>query len=373
MRSLVRLVLIVALVLPRFAAAQAVTLGSQLQEGPNVSFDCNTQPVLDPNNIGSWLFLQSGQADCTWRQSGVFGNQNDTRFSSVPGDGRIVAVTIRSGPAPVAPLRVVIMRTLSTGGFGAEQQCCFFVSESAPLALTANATQTFAVNIPVVRNTINGFQAVDLVGFSAASGTGALPLRQVGPIESFNLTNPGSVNAGFFYPRVGATPDDSGGGRREEGIPGIELTTNFTFCPAANGDTGPGSCVAGGGGGGGGGGGTGPALRSQNAGLRGGSALVDMVCNGDAICKGLIELLTAGSASPAWVTARELPIVAAAAGGARYGKKKFKLKAGANAILKVPLSKKAKKALKQAGTLPVTVRITPKGAASFVTTLTITK
>jgi len=344
------------------AAAQTVTLGSPLPAGlvPNTNITCAAKPELIPDASGEYQVVPSGTADCSWRQSGVFGSPNDPRFSSVPGDGRIVAVTIRSGPAP-APLHVVVMRQLSTPGFGAVSQCCFFVTETPPLPIAANQTQTFAVDIPVVRNTIDGFLAVDLVGFSAAGG-GTLPLAVVGPTNAFGLTSPGSVNAGFFYPRMGAIGADSGGGRREDGIPGIEVLMNFTWCPAAAGGAGPGVC---GGAGGGGGAAVGPALRNANAAVAAGRrALLDLVCNGNAACRGVLELLAAGSGAVANASDRGTPrVVAAAAKASRYGRRKFRIAAGANVTLGVPLTGRARKLLKRQGSLLATVRIAPKGGA----------
>jgi hypothetical protein len=38
------------------------------------------------------------------------------------------------------------------------------------------------------------------------------------------------VNAGFFYPRLGADPNDTGGGRHEGGAPNIEVLLRFNWC-----------------------------------------------------------------------------------------------------------------------------------------------
>ncbi len=345
------------------AAAQSQTLGSPLAEAPNLSVDCALQPVIGGAS-GSYLLVSSGVPDCTWRQAGVFGvTSGDPRFSSVPGDGRITSVTVRSGPAPVAPIRFAIFRQLSTPGFGAEAQCCFFVSETAPVQPAPNAVQTFAVDIPVQRNTIDGFLAVDLVGISAAAGTGTLPLFAPGRINAFDLTTPGSVNAGIFYPRIGAIPNDVGGGRREEGIPGVELLMQWTWCPAGFGG-GPGACTAGGGGGGGGAGGGGPALRGQTAPVSGARALVDLVCNGSAACRGQLELLGLAGISSA---------EARAAGTPRYGRVKYALEPGASATLRVKLKRKAKKLVKKNGSLEVGVRVTPEGGAPIGGSLVLTR
>jgi hypothetical protein len=229
------ILLLAAFLLPDMASAVTQVMGSSLALVPNATFGCSAKPaILDSN--GDFGLIASNSADCTWRQTGVFGVlSGDTRFSSVPGDGWITQISVRSGPNP-APLSFVILRQLSTPGFGAESQCCFFVSETAPVQPQPNTITTFVTNIPVQRNTIDGIFAVDLIGISAQSGSGTLPLFFFGTPNAFQLTQFGSVNAGFFYPRVGAIPNDAGGGRREEGLPGVEVLIQWTWCPAADGD-----------------------------------------------------------------------------------------------------------------------------------------
>lgn len=326
-------------------------MGSSLAVAPNVDWGCEARPAIADSN-GNFALFPSNAPDCTWRQSGVFGvTAGDTRFSSVPGDGTITSVSVRSGPNP-APLRFVILRTLTTPGFGGEAQCCFFVGESPPVQPQPNAVTTFRTNIPVVRNTIDGFLAVDLFGISAVAGTGSLPLFIPRQPNAFDLTTPGSVNAGFFYPRLGAIPNDGGGGRREEGIPGVELTVRWTWCPAGQ------SCGTGGGGGA-----TGPALRNQAAQVAQGRALVDLLCNGNAVCRGLLELLASSG-------------IAAAANGGKtpiYGRKRFELQPGAAGFVAVKLKTGAKKRVRKMGRVPVTVRLTPDGGSAMTFPLTLTR
>src|ERR1044072_6910187 len=192
------LVLAAALALPAAASGQAVTFGSPLTVAPNATFGCETMPTPIPDASGNYAFVPSGVPDCTWRQSGVFAPQpGDPRFSSVPGDGRITRVEVAAGPTP-APLRFVVFSQLGNVGGTENSQCCFFVSETQPVALQPNVINTFAVNIPVERNTLKGIRRFDLMGISAASGTGTLPLAQVGPINTFALTTPGSENAAYW-------------------------------------------------------------------------------------------------------------------------------------------------------------------------------
>ena len=164
------------LVLPGSASAIVSQLGSNLQAAPNVTFGCESVPQIS-NFAGDQFLVPSGQTDCTWRQTGVFGSTepNETRFSSVPGDGRITKVEVRAGANP-APLRFVVIRQLGNVGGTANSQCCFFRSETAPTPMAPNTVNTVNLNIPVERNTLNGIRAFDLVGISAAAGQGALPL-----------------------------------------------------------------------------------------------------------------------------------------------------------------------------------------------------
>jgi hypothetical protein len=351
---------LVLLLAPGMGSAQVQVMGSPFVNQPNVSIGCEAKPII-ADTQGNFGLFASGVPDCTWRQSGVFGVvSGDTRFSSVPGDGRIIRVDVLSGPNP-APLRFAIFRQLQTPGFGGLQQCCFFVGESQTVQPTPGVS-SFLVDLPVVRNTINGYQAVDLIGISAGAGTGSLPLHSTGRNNSFQLTEFGSVNAGFFYPRLGADPNDVGGGRREDGIPGIEVLIQWTWCPAAAGGTGPGVCgVAGGGGGGGA---AGPALRSQTLPVANGQALADLICNGNAVCRGQLALLAAGGRTAGAITAAKVTL---------FGQRKFKLQPGATTTLKLKLNAKGKRLLKASTSATVTARITPKGGTAFTVPVTLAR
>jgi hypothetical protein len=376
-RRLALIPLALALVLPATAAAQSQTFGSPLTTAPNLNVGCEMYPYI-ADVSGSYGLKPSGVADCTWRQSGVFGvTSGDPRFSSVPGDGTITRVEVLAGPNP-APLRFVVFSQLGNAGGTENFQCCFFVSETAPVALTPNVVNTFAVNIPVQRNTLDGIRRFDLMGISAAAGTGTLPLAQVAPrINNFDIFTPGSVNAGFFYPRLSANGQDQGGGRREEGVPGIEVLVRWTWQP-------PGAVVPQPGGGGGGGQGgvigpVGPALAGRGATpVRRGNALVDLICNGNAACAGQLQLLAARAGGAAALAPRAGGSAAEPAPPARgaakpkkkakkpksYGKARFSIPAGGKATIKVKLNKAGKKALKKKPKgVTVRLRMTPAGGA----------
>jgi hypothetical protein len=253
-------VLALALLAPASAAAQSRTFGSPLTADPNVSLGCETKLALgDDGGTGTFYASPSNQPDCTWRQQGVFGvtdfNQ-DTRFSSVPATGRIINIRVKSGPNP-GLIRFVILRellcpstTCNQGGTGGQDgstggsYCCYFENEgpivrpNPPGPGNPNGITDFPTNFLVVRNVDNnGVLAVDHVAISGVSGTGSLPLHSTGRNNAFQYTEPGSVNASFWYPRMGALPSDrgpqGGAGRREEGgVPGIEILMQWTWCPA---------------------------------------------------------------------------------------------------------------------------------------------
>ena len=227
-------VVLLGLAIPGKSFGLTTTFGSDLTATPNVTFGCETAPQLSFQNLGFYEFVASGQPSCTWRQLGVFGVVTDTHASTVPGDGTITSVSIKSGPNP-APLRVTVVRLLApneNGGINSNKAvCCYFVRESPAFQPTPNAISTFALNLPVEKNDTGGqVYTQDHVAISAPSGAGALPLAEVGQHSSFAYTQPGSFDATFTYPAMGAQPGDSQGGRAEQGVSGFEVLARFTWC-----------------------------------------------------------------------------------------------------------------------------------------------
>jgi hypothetical protein len=218
----VLLVSVVALLVPASASADFVTLGSPLAETPNVTDGCESMPqIIDTQ--GHMGPVPSGTADCTWRQAGVFGALEDPRGSTAPGTGRITTISVRSGPNP-SPLRFQIIRQLGS-------VCCFFVRETNPVTPAPNAVSTFNVDLPVERNVDNsGIIAYDQIALAGVTGGGSLPLHSNGMTSIFDQTTFGNPSAGFYYPRMGAIPNDAGGGRHEGGLPGIEVLMRWTWC-----------------------------------------------------------------------------------------------------------------------------------------------
>lgn len=133
------------------AFAQSQTGGSDLSQTPN-TFGCETKPTFTEQSVnGDYSFVGSGQADCTWFQTGVVGNPSDPRTGAVPGDGRITRISVRSGPNP-AQIRFTVARLFADSASGS-RQCCFFAGESPLVQPAPNTISTFPVDLRVERNT----------------------------------------------------------------------------------------------------------------------------------------------------------------------------------------------------------------------------
>ncbi len=225
--------LLAALALPGSAPAATVTLGSPLTAAPNVNLDCGAKLSISFSDLNSYEAGPSNAPDCTYRQSGVFGSLNDPRGSTVPGTGRITSVSVRSGPTP-GLIRFVVLRQLSAAGSGGNEggtYCCYFVSETAPVRPAPNTVSTFPVNLPVERSVDrNQVLTNDHIAISGVSGTGSLPVAVVGPLTRGAFYEPGAVNVADYFPRMGGLPNDIGAGRREDGLPNIELLMRWTWC-----------------------------------------------------------------------------------------------------------------------------------------------
>jgi hypothetical protein len=283
-------VVLLGLAIPAKSFGLTTTFGSDLTATPIANFGCETMPQLSFQNLGFYEFVASGQASCTWRQLGVFGVVTDTHASTVPGDGTITSVSIKSGPNP-APLRVTVVRLLApneNGGINSNKAaCCYFVRESPTFQPTRNAISTFALNLPVEKNDTGGqVYTQDHVAISAPSGAGALPLAEVGQHSSFAYTQPGSFDATFTYPAMGAQPGDTQGGRAEQGVAGFEVLARFTWCSgtAARGARTAQTC---------GGGARAPAkLGATNLRARNGKVALSIRCLLRSTCSGRVTLRT---------------------------------------------------------------------------------
>ncbi|HYI36805.1 MAG TPA: hypothetical protein VEX39_09390 [Thermoleophilaceae bacterium] len=217
-----------SLVAPGGAAGQLRTVGSRLDKAPN-SFGCETRPTFTSQSFDGFYRLQpSGQPDCTWFST-------DANGGGAPGDGRVTSVTIRSGADPPV-VRFQVIRLFANPADGPQARtCCFFVTETPPIQARPGLS-THNVSLPVERHTnpATNLLTQDYVAVSAVAGTGGLPMFGNGRHNLNTDYVPGNPTAGFLYPRMGSVTGDGppGGGRREAGIPGVEVLLRYTFCPA---------------------------------------------------------------------------------------------------------------------------------------------
>lgn len=350
--------------------ASALTFGSPLAQPPNIGFGCEAKPTFTSESFhGDYFLLASGQPDCTWFQSGVIGSvdYSDPRTGSVPADGVITNVAVRSGPNPAA-IRIVIVRQIGglAGGSSHTAGCCAFVSETPPagtppLQPAPNAVTNFPVAIPVERN-VRGTSAVaDFVGISAISGTGTLPLLDTGDNNTLSGYTVGSPDAGFVYPRLGALEAPGGGTRNNESIPNVELLVQWTWQPLAAPVVPPAPVAS-------------PAplpaapppslvgrarLGGAVAPVTAGQALVQLVCGQDAACAGRLALL--GRAAVA--SAKAEPVV--------YGRSSYSIGAGRKATVKVRLNRRGKALLRTRRQAKVDLRLLPNGGKPVTLRLTL--
>jgi hypothetical protein len=338
--------------------AQGRVLGSPLTVAPNVGHGCETKPTFTSESFdGYYRPRPSGQADCTWYQAGVGGSvdYSDPRTGSVPADGVITSVAVRSGPNPAA-MRIVILRQIGgVSGGGSTSGCCGFVSETPPagappLQPQPNTVTGFSVNIPVERN-VRGTSAVaDYVGISAITGTGELPLFSNGRTNVISDYTTGNPVAGFFYPRMGALEGPGGGTRNDESIPGVEVLLQWNWEPTPT--LGPPPPPPGA-----------PAVTSlanQVARVKAGNALIRLSCSGNAICEGQLALLGAGAVAAA---KKSKPLV--------LGRQGYRLNANSSQTVKVKLNGRGKALLRKRKKARVRLRISPMGAAPVTSGLTL--
>ncbi len=223
------LLLVAALGGPAASSAQTAggtTRGSSLQAQPNLPFGCDAKPTLAFD--GTFPVLPAGLPSCSWWSTGPGGTIGDPNSGYVPTTGTITNVRIRSGNNP-APLRLVQLRSVAG--------CCTVVRHTDEFRPAANAITTVTVNwlTEAVRDSVAGVSTNDIIGFSAAGGTGTLPVNDQGPQTHVPQAafSPGVMGAGFTSPAAqpGALITAS-----SVGAIGYEVLLQYDFvpCPALN-------------------------------------------------------------------------------------------------------------------------------------------
>ena len=334
-RPTLRAALLVAVLLaiaPAAAQAQQPVLatnGSTLAAPPNLVLpggpnQCLARPYIGLG-AGSITFLDTGQASCMWWsvQHGPDGAIIANTY--VPrGAGAVTRVRVSSGAAP-APLRFAIV----SSGSGL---CCTTKAVSEPVEPAPGQINEFAVNLPA------GSGVGDLVGSQyndilvvVAVGPGTLPVNDRGA-HGFLFDSPANqARAAFLHPALALGESNTDVGTMD----GYEVLLQYDWCGVpmtgsnlrpvapANPQT---AC-------------SGPPpspLRAATAAaaVRRNVAALRLACLLDTVCAGTLALRPRAAGG------------ARAAAATRYGRAAFNIAPGAEATVKVALSRAGRKAFK---------------------------
>jgi hypothetical protein len=245
------------------AQASATTFGANLNREPNSSATCYTAQTI-PTYF----------TDCSAESIDLM-----TGESNFPpaGEGAITQVQVRVGPI-TGPMQVVEEEALRAENpvdpGHPTYACCKEVDASAVFTPTANGITTVPVNFQVKQDTApeaSGYYVDQHLSLSVLSPTVPIP-ASIDPNASVGLWFPAWQNVG--EERAGLY-----------GTRGAMILFNATWEPAGGGGG------NGNGGGGGGGGGEAPVkLVKQAVPVRGGNALVELLCNLSVPCKGQLQL-----------------------------------------------------------------------------------
>jgi hypothetical protein len=192
------------------AAAETVTIGSPLQQTPNLPFGCEARPYPGVNGM---QLLATGVSSCTWWSAPL-----TAANTYVPrGAGRVTSARVLSGPNP-APLRITIL----SSGSGL---CCTAQAVSGVFQPTPNAVTQVPLDLPAgsgLDPNRQGGQYNDIVTVSAV-GPGSLPVHDFGVHGTFDTSAPA---ASFLHPEL--VPNNS---NTDVGwMDGYEVLMQFTWC-----------------------------------------------------------------------------------------------------------------------------------------------
>jgi hypothetical protein len=268
--------------------------------------------------------VPSGSNTCTWWTTGRL---NDTSQGHVVpyGGGTITRARVRVGPV-TGPMQFVVMRSLRHPQSLADPACCFPVGASRVFTPAANSITTVPMNVRVRHDTdkASGINNYDHIAISVLAPGVPIPAYDTGD-QSL-----GAPTGGAFYPHYTPGTERTTG---MFGVVGFQTLINADLDPSAPGTgtpTGP-TDVSG----------TNPIALVGPARVRGGKALVPLVCRSPQDCVGMLKLQN-----------RAVPRAAAVAATRRkrtrtYGKARIRIKAGRKKTVKVPLTRAGKRLMRR--------------------------
>jgi len=317
------------------APASATTFGANLNREPNSPTTCVVPP----------LYLDS---DCSAESIDPTTGESD--FPPV-GEGVVTQVRVRVGPI-TGPMQIVeeeALRAENPADPGhPTYACCKEVAASAVFTPNANAITTVPVDFHVKQDTApeaSGYYVDQHLSLSVLSTSVPIPAN-IDPNASVGLWFPAWQNVG--EERAGIY-----------GTQGAMILFDANWEPGGNG---------GGGGGGGGGGQQAPlTLANPTVPVRGGDALLGLLCRQAAQCTGQAQLQnqeTTPTRLVAFASAKQRPIT--------YASVKFKIPAGKKGTVKVPLNGAGRRLLAHHRKAKVWLNVSLRGSATTVPSVRIT-
>ena len=267
--AVVGLAAVVVGVLAESASGQAGVIGADLRRPANAAYGCEALPSTDA--FGGRLFLPTGAATCTYLATGGLASQAEVPQARFPG-GVVTAVRVKAGPV-VGPLQVTVLRT-NRGGLGF--QCCYWAAQSQVFTPAPNTITQVGVRLPMRADLDPQVgETVDYLGLTVLAPGVPIPMHEIGNPGDPN--NPGAL-AWFNHVAPGQERADGAG------VGGVVPLLNADFVPLCQGrvvgaraaQAGP--CLPG------------IAARGNRAAVRGGRALLTLVCNVAFPCQGRLRL-----------------------------------------------------------------------------------
>ncbi|MGB7588292.1 MAG: hypothetical protein WBM00_06250 [Solirubrobacterales bacterium] len=336
LRKLVPAVLLLAFVVVP-TSANATTFGANLNREANNPYTC------------SQFLFYGGPTTCSAESI-----DPTTGESSFPpaGEGIVSVVRVKVGPT-TGPMQIVEEEALRADNPAdpghPTYACCKAIALSQVFTPTANAITTVPVNFHVKQDL-----APEASGYYVDQHLSLSVLDPNVPIPASTDPNAG---VGLWFPAWKLGEERAG----SYGTSGATILFNADWEPAAAG---------GGGSGGGGGAGSGKApltLANQVARVRGGNALLELLCNQAVPCTGqaLLQNREAGLARLGiFGRAKTKAII--------YASAAFKIPAGKKSTVKAPLKGAGKRLLKHRGKVKVWLNVSLKGSSSAVPSVKIT-
>lgn len=319
-------------------AAHAATFGADLNSLPannDPTYSCARQVPGRPDS-------PQGAQSCMWS---YFQSGSTTNTLIAPVTGTVQRVRVKVG-ATTGPMRVNVIRFLfqQTADPSRPMSAGPFLESYGPrFTPAANATTTVAANLPVQEDPTppasdkSTVQVIDALALEVEAPNVPIPLFGSANTLSYPVV-PG--------PSASGTPAPS-----PNALPTYTTTAGVGVLMNADIDAGTGALPALG-------------LRSRTAKVKNGVASLPIICRA-ADCSGLVSLrkLT-GQAATAAKKKRKKTVT--------YGSRRFKVKAGKKATIRITLTKAGRTLLKHHRKVKVSVRISYSKGGGKTTTVRVT-